>query len=236
MQSPFATGDLVEVDGILGYVQQLNVRTTILMTLDGNMVQIPNANVYKTNIRNFSTNANRREAFDVGIGYDDSIAEAQEIALRVLQDHPAVLSDPEPAVLVDSLRASTVNLRVLFWLNGSEHSWLKVRSSVIRLIKNAFQTHGISMPDDAREVVFPKGLPVTLRRLDRQQDPPEHQSGDKPAAHAPAHDTRSDDVSTKAEGGLASEAGTINAQARHAKPLNDDENLLSQRRSSASNT
>ena len=71
MQRPFETGDLVEVSGVTGYVQQLNVRTTILMTLDGNLVQIPNATVYKSNLRNFTTNTNRREDFVVGIGYDD---------------------------------------------------------------------------------------------------------------------------------------------------------------------
>ena len=103
MQRPFETGDLVEVTGVTGYVQQLNVRTTILMTLDGNLVQIPNATVYKSNLRNFTTNANRREDFVVGIGYDDSINEAQEIARKVLADHPAVLNDPEPSVLADSL-------------------------------------------------------------------------------------------------------------------------------------
>ena len=92
MQRPFETGDLVEVTGVTGYVQQLNVRTTIVMTLDGNLVQIPNATVYKSNLRNFTTNANRREDFVVGIGYDDSISEAQEIARRVLADHPAVLN------------------------------------------------------------------------------------------------------------------------------------------------
>jgi hypothetical protein len=70
----------------------------------------------------------------------------------------AVLNDPEPAVLVDSLGRSTVNLRVYFWLNGHENSWLKVRSSVIRLVKLAFQQQGISMPDEAREVVFPQGI------------------------------------------------------------------------------
>ena len=91
MQRPFETGDLVEVSGVTGYVQQLNVRTTILMALDGNLVQIPNASVYKSNLRNFTTNSNRRDSFDVGIGYDDSINEAQEIALQVLTDHPAVL-------------------------------------------------------------------------------------------------------------------------------------------------
>jgi small conductance mechanosensitive channel len=162
LQRPFETGDLIEVSGVTGFVQQLNVRTTILMTLDGNLVQIPNATVYKSNIRNFTANANRREDFVVGIGYVDSINEAQEVARKVLADHPAVLDDPEPSVLADSLGPSTVNLRVYFWLNGGEHSWLKVRSSVIRLIKLAFQQHGISMPDEAREIVFPKGIPVTM--------------------------------------------------------------------------
>ena len=84
MQRPFQTGDLVEVSGVTGYVQQLNIRTTIVMTLDGNVVQIPNATVYKSNLRNFTTNSNRREDFVVGIGYDDSINEAQEIARKVL--------------------------------------------------------------------------------------------------------------------------------------------------------
>ena len=111
---------------------------------------------------------------DVGIGYDDSINEAQEIARNVLANHPAVLNDPEPSVLVDSLGKATVNLRIYFWLNGREHSWLKVRSSVIRLVKRAFQQHSISMPDEAREVVFPQGIPVTM--LDRK---PDEQAGAK---------------------------------------------------------
>ncbi len=46
--------------------------------------RFPNASVYKNNLRNFTTNANRREDFVVGIGYGDSINEAQEIALEVL--------------------------------------------------------------------------------------------------------------------------------------------------------
>lgn len=222
MQRPFETGDLVEITGVTGYVQQLNVRTTILMTLDGNLVQIPNASVYKNNLRNFTTNANRREDFIVGIGYDDSINEAQEIARNVLADHPAVLNDPEPLVLVDSLGRSTVNLRVFFWLNGREHSWMKVRSAVIRLVKLAFQKHGITMPDEAREVVFPQGIPVTM-----VNGKPED-NGLAPVARvsAPTPPEAFDAASTKAEGGLASEAGVIKEQARHVQPLNDGENLL----------
>ncbi len=223
MQRPFETGDLVEVSGVTGYVQQLNVRTTILMALDGNLVQIPNASVYKSNLRNFTTNANRRENFTVGIGYDDSINEAQEIALRVLTEHPAVLSDPEPAVLAESLGKSTVDLRIYFWLNGREHSWLKVRSSVIRLVKRAFQQHGISMPDEAREVVFPQGIPITMIEGKPARSPDAPAKASLPSTGTPKEP---DVVSTKAEGGLQSEAGVLDEQARLAQPLREGENLL----------
>lgn len=212
---PFMTGDLVEVSGVTGFVQQLNMRVTILMTLEGNLVQIPNSTVYKSNIRNFTANTNRREDFVVGIGYEQSISEAQEVALSVLLSHPAVLASPEPQVLADDLGRATVNLRVYFWLNGREHSWLKVRSAVIRLVKRAFQQKGISMPDEAREVIFPRGLAITLR--------------DAPEAAPPAEGPRieaEEGAAVKGEAGLSSEAGVIEHQARQLEPLTEQENLL----------
>lgn len=223
IQPPFETGDLVEISGVTGYVQQLNMRTTILMTLDGNLVQIPNASVYKGTLSNFTTNANRREEFIVGIGYDDSINEAQEIARQVLASHPAVLNDPEPAVLADSLGRSTVKLRVYFWLNGREYSWLKVRSSLIRLVKRAFQEHGISMPDEAREVVFPQGIPVTMFE-GKLAEP--RAAAQRELLRAEQRPEEIDVASTKAEAGLYSEARVIEEQARQVQPLKEGENLL----------
>lgn len=220
-QRPFQTGDLVEIAGVTGYVRQLNVRTTVLMTLDGTLSQLPNATVYKSVIRNFTTNPNRREDFIVGIGYDDRIDEAQEVARRVLAEHPAVLTDPEPWVLAENLGKATVDLRVYFWLNGQEHSWLKVRSSVIRLVKRAFQDHGISMPDEAREVIIPRGVPVTMLAdsmneiRSRAVTPPHSQEEHGPEV-----------VATRAEGGLSSEADTLDEQARRAQPPDQKENLL----------
>lgn len=218
-QRPFQTGDLVEIAGVTGYVRQLNVRTTVLMRLDGTLSQLPNATVYKSAIRNFTTNPNRREEFVVGIGYDDRIDQAQEVARSVLAEHPAVLKNPDPWVLAEDLGKATVNLRVYFWLNGQEHSWLKVRSSVIRLVKRAFQDHGISMPDEAREVIFPKGVPVRMvagapnQSLETELSPSQEGSG-------------SEVVSTRAEGGLSSEAGTLDEQARRAQRPDQTENLL----------
>ncbi|HSN81208.1 MAG TPA: mechanosensitive ion channel family protein, partial [Polyangiales bacterium] len=127
LQQPFREGDLVEVADVSGYVQRLTSRTTVLLTLDGNQVQVPNSTVFKSTIRNFTSNPNRRDDFIVGIGYDDSIPFAQEVAMKVLAEHPAVLSEPEPLVLVEDLGPSTVNLRVYFWLDGGRHSWVKVK-------------------------------------------------------------------------------------------------------------
>lgn len=223
MQRPFAMGDLVEVCGVTGYVQQLNVRTTILMTLEGNLVQIPNATVYKSNLCNFTTNANRREDFVVGIGYDDSIDHAQEIARAVLTEHPAVLKDPEPWVLAENLGNATISLRIYFWFDGHKYSPPKVRSSLIRLVKRAYQKEGISMPDEAREVVFLQGIPVTM--LDNK-------TAERPAAPPPKRPPASgqngepEAVSTKAEAGLSSDASTIKEQAREATDLHAAENLL----------
>ncbi|MEH6831218.1 MAG: mechanosensitive ion channel domain-containing protein, partial [Sulfitobacter sp.] len=60
IRNPFRAGDWIQVGEHQGIVQSLNMRTTVLLTLDGNHVQIPNALVFKSIIKNFSTNPNRR--------------------------------------------------------------------------------------------------------------------------------------------------------------------------------
>jgi small conductance mechanosensitive channel len=225
MQNPFRTGDMVEIAGVTGFVQALTTRATVLMTVDGNHVQIPNATVYKSTIENYSSNPNRRLDFAVGIGFEDAIATAQEVALKVLEDHPAVLKEPEPSVLVESLGSATVNLRVFFWMDGSEYGWQKVRSSVIRLVKGAFQDEGISMPDEAREAIFPEGIAVQLFEPDDGRAPEVAPTG-RPVS-PPAGETKA--AFTKAEGSLRSEAPEIEKQALSSRTPEEGENLLKKR-------
>ena len=219
MQNPFHTGDLIEVDGIVGYVQLMNTRTTVLMTLEGNHVQVPNVIVYNSKILNYTSNPNRRVEFMVGIGYDGLITTAQETIMAILIEHPAVLNDPEPLVLVENLGSASVNLKTYFWVNGREHGVLKVRSSVIRQVKRAFQQANISMPDEAREMLFPQG--VTVRLMDTEGNGGATSLSTKPPI---PHETHT--ISTGAEGGLSSEASEIEAQARHSRPPEEGENLL----------
>ncbi len=110
VRRPFQQGDVIAVADHEGVVQTMNTRSTILLTIDGNHVQIPNATVFKSTIVNYTAAPARRVTAEVGIGYDDSIADAQEVIVAVLRAHEAILHDPPPMVLVDALGASTVNL------------------------------------------------------------------------------------------------------------------------------
>ncbi|MCA9078003.1 MAG: mechanosensitive ion channel [Planctomycetaceae bacterium] len=224
-QRPFAIGDLIKIEDQHGFVQSVTTRGTLLMTLDGNHVQIPNATVYKATIRNFTANPKIRQDFTVGVGYDDSLSAAQETALSVLREHPTVLDDPEPWVLVEQLGAATVNLRVYFWIDGNKHSVLKVRSAIVRQVKGAFDQAGISMPDEAREVIFPKDVPVRMLSDDTASGNGHPRSTTNPQEHV-SRKAETDEVSTPAEGGLSSEADEIREQASNSRTPDEGTNLL----------
>lgn len=219
IQNPFAQGDLITVAGHQGFVQSVNTRATLLMTLDGNHVQVPNATIYKSTIINFTANPNSRFDFLVGIGYDDSIENAQAVARAVLERQEGLLADPEPWVIVETLGAATVNLRIYFWVNTARYNALKVRSAVIRGVKRAFVTAGISMPDESREVVFPNGVPVHML-----EEKPPAPAVSEVLSNAEAVATASEVPPT--EGDLTTEATDIEQQAQRARKPEGGTNLL----------
>lgn len=165
----FKKGDWIQVAGVEGIVQSVTTRGTTLMDFGGNHLTIPNSQIVSSVIKNLTRNPNMRADFTVGIGYKDSIDHAREVVFQVLQDlSPAVLKDPEPIVAVESLGAATVNLRIYFWFDATAYSLIKIVSTVIQHVKEGLEQAGVSMPDDAREVVFATPLqieraPKTLR-------------------------------------------------------------------------
>lgn len=218
IRNPFRAGDWIQVGEHQGIVQNLNMRTTVLMTLDGNHVQIPNALVFKSIIKNFSTNPNRRTEFTIGIGYTDSVLEAQNLIIQALRAHPAVLEDPEPNALVEELGASTVTIRVQFWFDGRVYSIFKVRSALMRQVKRALQNAGVSMPGAAREIIFPDGVPI--------RQVPTDQSSRQGAHRHPATGKGDAAVATTGEGDLVSERAALERQAEVADLSDAGENLL----------
>lgn len=215
VQRPFRIGDVVEITGYTGVVQKVTARATTLVDFDGNHIQLPNATVYKGIIKNLTANPNMRGHFVIGVGYDNAIADVRQLAIELLQDHPHVLTTPEPMVLIDNLGSSTINLKVYFWINVEASSVLKMASSLMRLLTEAYLNAGVSMPDDAREVVFPEGITVN----DSKNAPvvPANTTKPAPKRQAQAHDHQED---------VTSDNDDIRRQAEKSRDPEDGTNIL----------
>lgn len=221
MQRPFQTGDLVEIVDIQGYVQRLTVRSTIVITVDGNYVQIPNAIVYKNTIRNFTNNPNRRDDFEVFLPHDKSITLAQETAMKVLNQHPDVLKKPEALVLVEKMTPTTINLRIYYWTDCVKHNPQAIRSSVLRLIKHAFYDAKLLILPGPDEIVFPKEIPIRLMNRNEAS----RNGGNGHPAQAPEESQKPQPVRTDAERSM-NEAEQMQEQAEQSRMVESDVNLL----------
>ncbi len=232
VRQPFRIGDLIQVGEHSGIVDRVTTRGTTILTVDGNHVQIPNSHVYKNTIINYTANPLRRIQFEIGIGYDDSVSQAQTVLLQTVKQHGAVIDDPAPKVVVEGLGAATVNLSVLFWVDTTQRDWVAVRSSLMRQCKLALMESEISLPDEAREVIFPNGVPVQMlrpeagvERLDGVSDsnaaaveiPSHHDESNSHCSSTPQQELEYSD----AEGNMETEMDELKRQA--TKSWNPDE-------------
>lgn len=147
LRQPFSPNDHVLVQGHEGHVIRLTSRATVLMTLDGNHVRIPNADVFKTTLVNYSRSPERRFKFDVGVGTQTDLIEARELAVETLDAMEAVLDTPPPDAWVKTLGDSNVVLEVVGWIDQRTHSIAKVRGEAIRRVKIVFEAANYDLPE-----------------------------------------------------------------------------------------
>lgn len=153
---PFEVNDTIEIDGYFGKVRGLNLRYTHLKTFDGKDIYVPNADVLKNPLQNYTADGFIRNEFMLGIDYGDDIEGAKKVVQDVLDVHPDVVHNDEHQnfVVEDELGVSTVNLRILFWLHTKDFraNAMQSRGKVIRDVKNAIDRTGYNMPADITEV------------------------------------------------------------------------------------
>lgn len=152
-RKPFSVGDSVKTNGYFGVVKEINVRSTKLKTRDGHEVTIPNGQVFTDPVEVLTALPIRRLAFTVGIGYSDSIEEAREVIHKVLESIDELKKDPAPQVLVSELAGSSVNFKVLFWVD-SDARLPSMIDKVATGIKLALDQAEIDMPFPTRVVLF----------------------------------------------------------------------------------
>ncbi|HNP27728.1 MAG TPA: mechanosensitive ion channel family protein [Nitrospirales bacterium] len=147
IRQPFRPLDHIVLENYEGLVMKLTSRETILMTLDGNHVRIPNATVYKGITLNYSRNPKRRFTFEVGIDTAVDIAAARQLAIETLNQTPGVISDPPVRCAVEKLGDSNVILKMFAWTTQDKYDFQKVSSEAIRAVKEAFDLANYEMPE-----------------------------------------------------------------------------------------
>ena len=142
---PYKLGDYVEVAGNEGVVDDINIFTTNLATVDNVKTIIANGEAWGSTIKNFTSLGLRRVDVDYGIHYDDDIDKAIKVINDVAAAHPNVLSEPHgPWAKVVTLNESSVDIQSRVWCHP-DHYW-DVMFDLKKSIKEAFDKEGITIP------------------------------------------------------------------------------------------
>jgi small conductance mechanosensitive channel len=141
---PFKVGDVIEAQGYLGKVDEIQILNTILKTPDNRTIIIPNGGLATSSLINYSTEPKRRVDWTFGIGYGDSTDKAKEVLKRLCDEDDRILKDPPVFIAVSELADSSVNFVVRAWVKG-EHYW-DVFFDMNEKVYKTFEKEGLNIP------------------------------------------------------------------------------------------
>ncbi|UPQ87676.1 small-conductance mechanosensitive channel MscS [Vibrio sinaloensis] len=153
---PFKSGDYVEVGGVAGSVEAIQIFQTVLKTPDNKMVVVPNSGVIGGSITNYSRHATRRVDMVIGVSYKADLKQVKQVIRETLEKDPRILKDPDMTIGVLALADSSVNFVVRPWVKTADY-W-GVYFDSMQGIKEALDAAGIEIP-------FPQ-MDVHLNKVD----------------------------------------------------------------------
>jgi len=153
-RQPFSIGERVMVSDYKGEVIEINVRDTVIKTLDGELVIIPNREVYENPIINLTHTRIRRRTIVIGLGYEQDVERAERLFLDAIKTIPEVEKDPPPTIRADSLGDSALSLEALFWIDQIKYDFLQVHSKVVKAVLRTAEENNINLPYPVQTVLL----------------------------------------------------------------------------------
>ncbi len=158
IRQPFRARDHILINAQEGIVVRLTSRATILMTLDGNQLRIPNAEVFKATILNYTKNPERRFTFELGVDANDDPLAAIKVGIDAIAQLGFALDKPKVTAIIKEVGDSNIILQFQVWVNQSEADFSKARSIAIRETKHALEDEGFSLPEPIYQLRFNHNL------------------------------------------------------------------------------
>lgn len=177
---PFRIGDTIETNGIVGKIVGLTLRDTQIKTFDGKDVYMPNGQIMKNPIINYTIDGFLRLDFAIGLDYESDIEQATEIIFNTLRRIPGILwEEKTPQVVIYELGSSTINLKIYFWIDTFDKntSGLKVKTDAMREVVEALSEAEVYLPADIIE------LKIHNEKLLKAVSPQPTVTSDKPGSN-----------------------------------------------------
>ncbi|MEA5534184.1 mechanosensitive ion channel family protein [Crocosphaera sp. XPORK-15E] len=152
VQEPFRINDQIIVGEYEGTVESINIRTTQIITYQGERILLPNSAVFTSAVQVRTAFNYRRTDLGVGVDYNTCLPQAKTILLKTIYEMNGVLENPEPEVDLVNFGDSSIDLVVRYWTAPSQTDVRRIQSQVIMAIKQAFDQANINIPYPIRTV------------------------------------------------------------------------------------
>lgn len=155
VRHPFGIGDIIESNDYYGTVQKLNLRNTIIKTPQGQIVYIPNKEVYENPFKNFTKNHERRIDLSCGVSYGDDLEKARDVCIEAVRGLEGIDKDRDVEFFYNEFGGSSINFVVRFWVDFKKNpDFWAPQSEAIIAISKAFDENDIMIPFPIRTLDF----------------------------------------------------------------------------------
>src|SRR6266699_2542760 len=169
-ERPITIGDRVEVAGIIGRVQQIRARSTVIVTSDNIAMIVPNSKFIDSPVTNWHYGDPRvRFRIPVGVAYGSDVNKVREALIAAAREHPSALSDPETSVFLDKFGDSTIDFELVVWSMEMSYRPRRFKSDLNFLIDKHLRKADIEIPNPQRDLHIRSGV-LKVQNVDAAQD------------------------------------------------------------------
>jgi small conductance mechanosensitive channel len=156
IERPFRVGHLIQTKDFIGIVQRVHLRWTEVGNPQGQVVLIPNKQVFENPITNYSTSGKRRVDVKLGVSYNDDLAKVRQVTLKTLEQVSVRKPDTPCEMFFEKFDDSSITLVARFWIAfaSKQSEYFAAQSEAIEKIKKAFDDHGITLPFPTQTLEF----------------------------------------------------------------------------------
>lgn len=159
---PFDRGDFIEHADIIGRVEEITIRNTLIRRPDGELVIVPNAEIFKSNVEVLTNQTLRRQRIICGVAYREEIESARKVIREAVESCPSVDQVKEIQIFAHEFADSSINFEVAWWTGPTPKQFRLSRDEVITAIKSALDRENIEIPYPYRTLTFADPLPTNI--------------------------------------------------------------------------